>query len=333
MEIISALKDIGLVGLGGAGFPTWQKWEAVKNSSEVKRFVICNLSEGEPGVFKDEYILQNHLTELIAGIVLAKETVGAQRSYIFLSGKYTKYLSRINKETKGKRIEVFIDTGRYLCGEETTLLQTMEGKLRQPRQKPPYPTQSGLYGFPTLINNAETIYRAYLISQGETEIKRFYSLSGDVIDHKRIIEEKVEAKIKEVIPPRYLDKINFARVSGPSGFFAKPEDFEQIASGTGAVEIYGKNRKILDGLVNSITFLKDESCGKCTPCREGTYRITELLNKLMTTASLWDRKEILELISAVAKTAGDSSFCPLGTSIARPVISVIENFKQEILGE
>ncbi|MEI8061519.1 MAG: NADH-ubiquinone oxidoreductase-F iron-sulfur binding region domain-containing protein [Candidatus Berkelbacteria bacterium] len=333
MEIISALKASNLIGLGGAGFPTWQKWQAVKDSPEVKRFVICNLSEGEPGVFKDEYILQNHLPELIAGINLAKETIGAQRTYIFLNDKYKKYLPKIVKETKGKKIEVFIDTGRYLCGEETTLLQTMEGKLRQPRQKPPFPTEAGLYGYPTLINNAETLYRAYLISQGETEIKRFYSLSGDVIDHKRIVEEKVGSKIKEVIPPRYLDKINFVRVSGPSGFFARPEDFEQIASGTGAVEIYGKNRRILEGLINSITFLKDESCGKCTPCREGTYRIAELLNKLIATASLWDRKEILELISTIAKTAEVSSFCPLGSSINRPVASVIENFKQEILGE
>ena len=112
-----------------------------------------------------------------------------------------------------------------------------------------------------------------------------------------------------------------------------PEDFEQIASGTGAIEIYGKNRKILEGLIDSITFLKDESCGKCTPCREGTYRIAELLNKLIAAASLWDRKEILELISIVAKTAEVSSFCPLGASINRPVSSAIDNFKQEILGE
>jgi len=333
MEIISALKDVGLIGLGGAGFPTWQKWEAVKNSPEAKRFVICNLSEGEPGVFKDEFIIQNHLSELIAGIVLARETVGAGRAYLFLNDKYKKYLPKIIKETKGKKIEVFIDTGRYLCGEETTLLQTMEGKLRQPRPKPPFPTESGMYGYPTLINNAETLYRAYLISQGQMDLKRFYSLSGDIIDHKRIIEGKIGAKIKEVIPPRYLDKINFVRVSGPSGFFARNEDFEQIVSGTGAIEIYGRNRKILDGLINSITFLKNESCGKCTPCREGSYRIAELLNKLITTKSLWDRKEILELISTIAATAEVSSFCSLGASINRPVSSAIDNFKQEILGE
>jgi len=333
MEIISALKDVGLIGLGGAGFPTWQKWEAVKNSSEAKRFVICNLSEGEPGVFKDEYIIQNHLQELIAGIALARETVGAGRAYVFLNDKYKRYLPKIIKETKGRKIEVFIDTGRYLCGEETTLLQVMEGKLRQPRSKPPFPTESGMYGYPTLINNAETLYRAYLISQGQMELKRFYSLSGDIIDHKRIIEEKIGAKIKEVIPSRYLDKINFVRVSGPSGFFARHEDFEQIVSGTGAIEIYGRNRKILDGLIDSITFLKNESCGKCTPCREGSYRIAELLNKLIATKSLWDRKEILELISTIATTAEVSSFCPLGASINRPVSTVVDNFKQEILGE
>lgn len=332
MEIISELKSVGLIGLGGAGYPTWQKWQTLKDSSEVKRFVICNLSEGEPGVFKDEYILQNHLPELVAGINLARETVGAQRAYIFLNDKYKKYLSKINKNIKGKKIEVFIDTGRYLCGEETTLLQAMEGKLRQPRQKPPYPTESGLYGLPTLINNAETLYRAYLISQGEKDLKRFYSISGDIVS-KRIIEAKIGSKIREVIPGRFLNEINFVRVSGPSGFFAKSGDFEQIVDGTGAIEIYGKNRKILEGLINSITFLKGESCGKCTPCREGTYRIAELLNKLVATSSLWDRREIIETISEVAKTAENSSFCPLGTSIARPVNSAINNFKEEILGE
>lgn len=332
MEIISALKERGLVGLGGAGYPTYLKWQKVKDSPEIKRFVICNLSEGEPGVFKDEYILQNHLPELIAGIVLAKNTVGAQRAYIYLSDKYKKYLSKIAREISGKKIEVFIDNGRYLCGEETTLLQVMEGKLRQPRSRPPYPADAGLYGYPTLINNAETLYRAYLISQGEPELKRFYSVSGDLIS-RRIIEDKIGAKIRDVIPGRYLTDIGFVRVSGPSGFFAKPEDFEQIVSGTGSIEIYGKNRRIIDGLVDSITFLKNESCGKCTPCREGTYRIAERLNNLISSTSLWDRKEILEEISEIAKVAELSSFCPLGTSIARPVLSAIENNREELLGD
>lgn len=332
MEIISALKATGLVGLGGAGYPTYLKWQKVKDSPEIKRFVICNLSEGEPGVFKDEYILQNHLSELVAGIVLAKNSVCAQRAYIFLNDKYKKYLSKIAKEISGKKIEVFIDNGRYLCGEETTLLQVMEGKLRQPRSRPPYPADVGLYGYPTLINNAETLYRAYLISQEEPELKRFYSVSGDLIS-RRIIEDKIGAKIRDVIPGRYLTDIGFVRVGGPSGFFAKPEDFQQIVSGTGSIEIYGKNRKIIDGLVDSVTFLKNESCGKCTPCREGTYRIAERLNSLIGSTSLWDRKEILEEISEIAKVAKLSSFCPLGTSIASPVLSAIENNREELLGD
>ncbi len=332
MEIISALKKSGLVGLGGAGFPTWQKWQAVADSLESKKFLVCNLTEGEPGVFKDEYILQNHLSELVAGIVLAKNTVGAQRSYIFLNDKFGKYLSKIKKMIRGKKIEIFIDTGGYLCGEETTLLQTIEGKLRQPRAKPPYPTNYGLYGYPTLINNAETLYRAYLISEGNFDLKRFYSLSGDYIK-RRIIEKNIGAKIKEIIPDRFLGDINFVRVNGCSGFFAKKEDFEQIIDGVGAIKIYGKSRKIIDALIESINFLKTESCGKCTPCREGLYRIAELVGKLSTTSSLWDRKELIELISEIAENAEISSFCPLGASISRPVISVIKNFKEEILGE
>ena len=231
-----------------------------------------------------------------------------------------------------KKIEIFIDTGRYLCGEETTLLQTMEGKLRQPRPKPPYPTESGLYGYPTLINNAETLYRAYLISQGELGLKRFYCLSGDLVG-RRIVEKEVGSKIKDIIPEQLLDRVNFVRCGGPSGIFVPADKFDQNIDGIGAVELYAKNRKIIEGLADSINFLKNESCGKCVPCREGSYRIAEQLKRLIDTSSLWDRKEIVELILEIAITARDSSFCPLGTSIARPVLSAITDFRQEVVGE
>jgi len=332
MEIINALKETGLVGLGGAGFPTWQKWQAVKDSSESKRFVICNLAEGEPGVFKDEYILQKHLPELIAGIQLARETVGALKAYLFINDKYKKYLTRVSKFSKGKKIEIFIDTGRYLCGEETTLLQVIEGKIRQPRQKPPYPTERGLYGFPTLIDNAETLYRAFLISQGGKELKRFYSVSGDFVG-KKVIEKPVNAKIKDLLPAKRLSSVSFARVGGLSGFFVKAEDFDKEITGTGSVEFFNKKRKIFQALVESIAFLKEESCGKCTPCREGIYRIAEAINDLLDSSSLWDRKEIVENIIEIAENAKNSSFCQLGVSISYPVLSAIENFKQELMNE
>jgi len=332
MEIIKALKESGLTGLGGAGFPTWQKWQMVKESPDQKRFLICNLSEGEPGVFKDEYIINHHLKELIAGIETAADVIKALRSYIFLNDKYKKYLKKIQHAAKGKKIEIFIDTGRYLCGEETTLLQVMEDKIRQPRMKPPFPTSHGLFGYPTLINNAETLYRAHLVAQGSYEPKRFYCLSGDYVG-RRVVEANIDAKIKDIIGrERIVEKIKFVRISGPSGYFLPPEKLDQSVVGTGAIQVYGKDRRILETLINSIIFLKSESCGKCTPCREGTYRIAEKINDLLSSASLWDKKETLETISEIATAAEGSSFCALGKSVASPVLSAIENFRQELLG-
>lgn len=332
MEIIKELKESGLSGLGGAGFPTWQKWQAVKEAKERKRFLICNLSEGEPDVFKDEYIINHHLRELVSGIELAAETITAQKSYIFLNDKYKKYFKKIKRSVSGRKIEVFIDTGRYLCGEETTLLQVMEGKLRQPRNKPPYPAESGLYACPTLINNAETLYRAYLVSAGNYQPKRFYSVSLDS-GQRKVIEASTEEKISEIIGSKILRLAKYARISGPSGYFLPKEKFDQPAKGTGAIKIFGRRSRIIVGLVDSIVFLKSESCGKCTPCREGTYRIAEKINQLLDSKSLWDRKEIIEIMVEIASAAEKSSFCPLGKSIASPVLSAIKNFKQELIGE
>lgn len=320
MDVISALKESGLIGLGGASFPTWKKWESVKNSPGLKKYVICNLSESEPGVFKDEYILQNHLQELVFGILLASKTVGASKSYIFLNDKFKRYLTKIKKVGKGQKIEVFIDTGRYLCGEETTLLQVMEGKLRQPRQKPPYPSEFGLYGYPTLINNAETLYRAYKLSQGEPELKRFYSISGDMLK-SQLVEEKICAKIFEIIPKNISKQVEFVRVGGASGTFYHKNDFDQLVDSTGALELFSSKLTILDGLIQSISFLLEESCGKCTPCREGTYRIAQELNKLTGQDVFWEKDEIVQKIINISMAAKYSSFCSLGKSISRPVDS------------
>lgn len=332
MEIIKALKESGLTGLGGAGYPTWQKWQAVKDSDDRRRFLICNTFEGEPDVFKDEYILTHHLKELVLGIELAAETVSVQKSFIFLNDKYKKYFKKIKRAIAGKKIEIFIGTGGYLCGEETTLLQVMEGKLRQPRMKPPFPTEVGLYGCPTLINNAETLYRAYLVSQGGYQPKRFFSVSNDSSD-KKIVEADVGEKISEIIGPKLCGLARYVRVGGPSGYFLPKEKFDQKITGTGAIKIYGQKSKIMSGLVDSVVFLKSESCGKCTPCREGSYRIAEKINQLQDCKSLWDRREIIEIMAEIAKTAERSSFCALGKSLASPVLSAIENFKQELVGE
>lgn len=313
MDIISALKESGLVGLGGASFPTWKKWEVVKSSDQLKRFLICNLSEGEPGVFKDEYILQNHLPEMISGIVLAAETIGAIRSYIFINDKYKKYIKKIKRLIGNRKIDIFIDTGRYLCGEETTLLQVIEGKLRQPRQKPPYPTDHGLYGYPTLIHNAETLYRAFLISRGDQEIKRFYSLTAD--GNRKIVEAKIDSPVSKIVPESVIKKASFFRLGGVTGSFYSGKKIDQIVAGTGAVEVFPNTVKVFDALSQSVQFIIDESCGKCTPCREGAYRIAEALSGLQSFENFWEHGEIIETIESITESAKFSSFCALGKSL------------------
>ncbi len=330
MDIISELKNSNLVGLGGAGFPTWKKWQAVKEAKNPRRFLICNLTEGEPGVFKDEYILQNHLSDLISGIVLATETISAQKSFIYLNDNYKKYIRRIQPQIKGKKIEIFLDTGGYITGEETTLLQVIEGKLRQPRSRPPYPTEVGLFGFPTLINNAETFYRAWQIANGNYQNKRFYSISGKNIA-RRIIEQKVDANVSDVLPEWLIKRAKFVQVGGISGCFLPKDKFSEIVSGTGAIRIFENLSDIFSAFYESVSFLKSESCGKCAPCREGSYRVVEKIIDLKKSENLWEKEEILSLIDDIAENAKESSFCGLGKSIALPIESVIKNFKSELI--
>lgn len=330
MDIISELKNSGLIGLGGAGFPTWKKWQAVKEAENPRRFLICNLTEGELGVFKDEYILQNHIDELISGITLAAETISAQKSYIYLNNKFKKYIRRVNAHLKGKKIEIFLDTGGYITGEETTLLQVIEGKLRQPRSRPPYPVKVGLYGFPTLINNAETLYRAWQISNDSYKGKRFYSISGKKIKN-RIIEERVGASVLEVLPEYFIKRAKFVQVGGVSGYFLPKEKFSEAISGAGAIRIFENLSEFFFALYQSAIFFKSESCGKCTPCREGSYRLVEKLTDLKNSENLWEKEDMLSLIGDIAESAKVSSFCGLGKSIATPVLSAIKNFKSELV--
>lgn len=329
MDIIKALEESKLVGLGGAGFSVAEKWKAVKSESSNKCFVICNLSESEPGVFKDEFIIQRYLEQMISGIEVAQEFLSAQKSYIFLADKFIKYQKKIKKHLRGKKIEIFIDTGRYICGEETVMLQVLERKIRQPRNRPPYPTKSGLFGCPTLINNAETFYRVKLVADGNYQPKRFYSLSGDHVRDK-IVEASIDSTVKEIIgSTNIISKTKFVRVGGLSGYFLPKNNFDQQVSGVAAIELFGHKRRVSDALIESISFLKNESCGKCTPCREGSYRILEDLRNISITKSLWDKEEVFERIKNISDTAKISSFCSLGRSICQPVDSAIDSFSEE----
>ncbi len=318
-DIISKLKEANLSGRGGAGYPTWKKWEAVRNEAAEKKYVVCNASEGEPDVFKDEYIIKNFPADLLSGIRLAMDCIGAQQGLLYLNENYfNNYASRLKQEIGNVSIGLFKKTGRYIGGEETALLNTIEGEYQEPRVKPPYPTQKGLWGYPTLINNVETFYYAWQIAQGKYQSKRLYSISGDVA-HQGVFELAMGLSAEQVLKQtgNYPEFKFFAQVGGGvSGeIFLQEELAAAPIMGVGSIVVYHKkNTNLRQLMIKWAKFLSENNCDKCTPCREGTYRILEMVN-----ASRIHRKDLEDLFAAMEKT----SFCPLGRTASTPFKSLI----------
>jgi NADH:ubiquinone oxidoreductase subunit F (NADH-binding) len=317
-NIIDKLKQANLKGRGGAGFPTWQKWRMVKDAANDKKFVICNASEGEPGVFKDIFILENWPDIVVAGIELAMNTVGAQKGYIYLRHDYYDKFKETLAEIIGEKpIEIFCKKCGYLGGEETTLLESMEEKKCEPRLKPPFPPQVGLYGCPTLINNLETLYFAALIEKGDYQNTRFYCVSGD-IQNEGVFEFPEAWPIKRVLEESCnLPKENFfvQAGGGASGAILLQNELDQLQPGMGAIVVHDMTKTDPRQLgLRWINFFINENCGKCVPCREGVYRLREIFSN--EPLDLAKAKDIVNLLAA-------ASFCPFGKGVANSLGSLI----------
>jgi len=316
--IIEKLKKANLKGRGGAGFPTGLKWEMVKKSRAKRKYIICNGSEGEPNVFKDGFILKNYPEEIIDGIKIALEVINDSSAYIYLrKDYYQKFKNKLKKIIGRSPIILFKETGGYLCGEETTLLESIEGKKEEPRAKPPYPSEAGLWGYPTLINNVETFYYVAQIAKNNYQETRFYSLSGDV-KNKGVYELPVKWTIKQILKKtNNFPRFNFFVQSGggAAGEILTDKEINRPVKGTGAIIVYNlKKTKPVQLMKKWINFFLKENCGKCLPCREGVYRINEILNK-----NKIDKKLLEDLLFVLKET----SFCPLGKSIATPFRDLI----------
>lgn len=332
MDIIKILEKAGLKGRGGAEFLTALKWKIVKNEKSDKKFVICNGSEGEPGVFKDGYILENYLEKVVKGIEIAMKTMDNAYGYIYLrEDYYNKFKERLEDLIGGLSIEIFKKSGGYLCGEESTLLESIEGRGEEPRIKPPFPTQRGLFGYPTLINNVETLYYVAKIAEGDYKKTRFYSICwahfpGGIIQkepfRKKVFELPEDMTIEEIlkktknIPPFDF----FLQVGGGvSGKILTKDEIDQKVCGAGSIVIYNLKEtdpKIL--LKEWLLFFIKENCDKCVPCREGLYRLYEMLENDKI------KKDILDdIIFVLEKT----SFCGLGKGAA----TAIKTFCKKIL--
>lgn len=318
-NIIELLKKADLKGRGGAGFPTALKWEMVKQEPAGKKYVVANGSEGEPGVFKDSYILENHRDKLIAGIKIAMKEVGAKTGYVYLrSDLYKKYKAKLESGIGKDNIKVFREDGKYLCGEETVLIRSIEGVRDEPRYKPPFPTQRGLFDCPTLINNIETLYTVALISEGKYQGTRLYSLSGQV-QNKGVFELPIDSSLREILKETKNLPLQdyFAMVGGGAcgHIVAAEEAGKEIVAGAGAVIIYSSKSDPIKLMKEWTDFFLQRSCGKCVPCREGFYRINELLkNEPIDYPAL---REMLEVMA-------DTSFCGLGQYAPGSYLTLIE---------
>lgn len=324
--LIEQLKQSGLLGRSGSNFPVWKKWEAVKQATSAKKFVICNASEGEPEVFKDAFILENYLSEVIDGIKIAINEVGASTAYIYLNKNfYLKYKNKLFGLIENSPIELFEKPNGYLAGEETAILSAIEGRRVEPRIKPPYPTEKGLWGKPTLINNVETFYWVSKIAKVEYQNKRFYCVSGDPsagsgqVPNKGVFELPESYSIEQILKEtkNYPNFPFFLQVGGGViGEILLDSELDKPIKGLASIIIFDKEKtNPMDLMKKWAEFLIQENCDQCAPCREGLYRIKESLQQPEL-----NKKRLQEIFAVLEKT----SLCPFGRTAYLPFKTTLE---------
>jgi NADH-quinone oxidoreductase subunit F len=370
-EIINEVKGSGLRGRGGAGFPTGLKWEFASKSEGPVKYVLCNADEGDPGAFMDRSVLEADPHAVIEGMVIAAKAIGSHRGYIYCRAEYPLAIKRLTlaidqaKEAGllGKDIlgsgfdfdlEIYQGAGAFVCGEETALITSIEGKRGMPRPRPPFPAQRGLWGKPTILNNVETLANIpqiilkggdWYASLGTERSKgtKVFALTGNV-NNVGLVEVPMGTRIGTIIFDigggiKHGKEFKAAQLGGPSGgcipssFLNTPTDYEAIVNagaimGSGGLIVMDGDTCMVDMARFFINFCQDESCGKCTPCREGTKRMLVLLEKITKgQAELKDLDELEELAYFVK----DASLCGLGQTAPNPVLSTLQHFRDEYL--
>jgi len=366
----ATLKAAGLRGMGGAGFPTESKWQLVRQALGTEKYIVCNADESEPGTFKDRFIL-THLPHLvIEGMILASILTGAKKGILYIRHEYEEQeeilhaeIERCQKEKLlgssilgtdlAFELEIFVSPGGYICGEESALLEAIEGKRAEPRNKPPFPVHEGLWNKPTVINNVETFanvppilvrgadwYKAQGVG-GSAGLK-FIGVSGDVV-RPGVYEVPMGTPVSELIfkhgggiPGN--KKLKAFAPSGPSSGYLPASmadvrlDFKALADagsmlGSGALVVCSEDRCMLDMALNATEFYRNESCGKCVPCRVGSSKLVEMLEG-------WTRGKNapsdLALLDELADTLRLTSICGLGQVVPAPIASVLKHFREEV---
>ncbi len=348
-QVIEEVKASGLRGRGGAGFPCGLKWELARNAPGDEKYVICNADEGEVGTFKDRYILEKDPFSLIEGIAIAAYAIGAKQGYIYLRAEYHHLLDLLLKAIGQAREKGFLKhldidiregAGAYVCGEESALMDSIEGKRGEARYKPPFPPSEGLWRKPTIINNVETLMNipqiihngADWFAQMGTERSKgtkVFSVSGDV-EKPGVYELVLGSQLRELVDDLAIaKKVKMVQIGGATGriipfeMIDTPLSFEGIL-GAGGVTVFDESRDIIDVVYRTLEFLAEESCGKCSPCREGTEVMTEILERFSRGEGVKRDIKVLEELSEAMML---SSLCGLGQAAPTPVTDSLQHFR------
>jgi len=324
-NIILKLEKSGLSGRSGSGFPVWRKWQAAKKAKGEKKYVVCNASEGELGSHKDAFLLEEHADEVIEGIKLAMQTIGSDTGYIYLKKDYyDKFSEKLSKLTKGTGIILFKKPAKYIAGEETAICEVIEGKPAEPRKKPPYITEKGIFGCPTLLNNVETFYYAAKVAKDEYKNTKFYSIVGD-IKNPGTYELSEKANIIDILKEtgNIPESPFFVKAGGGAcGRILLERELKQPLCGLGSLIVYEMKKTNLISLAKEwIEFLESGNCKKCVPCREGLYRLKESIKEGRIDEALF--KDLFFVLE-------NTSFCALGRMAPSPFKDLLEKFHGKI---
>jgi NADH:ubiquinone oxidoreductase subunit F (NADH-binding)/(2Fe-2S) ferredoxin/Pyruvate/2-oxoacid:ferredoxin oxidoreductase delta subunit len=368
-QIVAEVKISGLRGRGGAGFPTGLKWEFARKSSNDVKYVLCNADEGDPGAFMDRSVLEADPHAVLEGMIIAAKAIDAHQGYVYIRTEYPLAIRRLGIAIRQAReygllgkdilgtgfdfdIEIYQGAGAFVCGEETALMRSIEGRRGMPRPRPPFPTHQGLWDKPTILNNVETFANipqiilnggSWFAGVGTESSKgtKVFALSGDV-NNIGLVEVPMGTTLRTIIfdigggiPGK--KKFKGVQLGGPSGgcvpeqHLDTPVDYEAIARvgaimGSGGIIVMDENTCMVDMARFFMDFVQDESCGKCTPCREGTRRLLQLLEKICKGRGEAGDIESLEELSFTIK---DSALCGLGQTGPNPVLSTLRYFKDE----
>ncbi|HZS96159.1 MAG TPA: NuoF family protein [Terriglobales bacterium] len=368
-EVVQEVVKSGLRGRGGAGYPTGLKWSTVAKAAGQQKYVICNADEGDPGAFMDRSVLESDPHRVLEGMLIAAFAVGASEGYIYVRAEYPLAIKRLRTAIRQAerigllgsnicgtrfsfRIDLRLGAGAFVCGEETALIASVEGRRGTPRPRPPYPAQEGLFGCPTLINNVETYANiAPIIRNGgewysqigteKSKGTKVFALAGSVLN-TGLVEVPMGITLREIVfdigggipGGRAFKAVQTGGPSGgclPSQFLDMPVDYESLAKagsimGSGGMIVMDESSCMVDVAKYFMDFCMTESCGKCVPCRVGTYQMNELLARI--TGCSATTQEII-LLEELCDLLRNTSLCGLGQSAPNPVVSTLRYFADE----